>query len=72
MAPLLLRLFPSFLDVVSNTFPLEWPPRSGTIRDFPEIDDARWFPVEVARRKVVAGQRVMLDALEARGAAEGV
>ena len=42
--------------LVSNTFPLEWPPRSGRIQDFPEVDDARWFPLEVARSKVVKGQ----------------
>ena len=52
--------------VVSNTFPLEWPRGSGRIRDFPEVDEARWFPTEVARSKVVKGQRPLLDALEAR------
>lgn len=49
--------------ISSNTFSLEWPPRSGKEQEFPEIDDARWFPVEVARDKVVAGQVAMLDAL---------
>ena len=49
--------------VISNTFSLEWPPRSGRQQDFPEIDDARWFPIEVARDKVVAGQVAVLDAL---------
>ena len=52
--------------IVSNTFSLEWPPRSGRMQEFPEIDDARWFPVEVARSKVVAGQVAVLDALEVR------
>lgn len=52
--------------VVSNTFALEWPPRSGVMQEFPEIDDARWFPVEVAREKLVKGQRPILDALAAR------
>jgi predicted NUDIX family NTP pyrophosphohydrolase len=51
--------------VVSNTVALEWPPRSGRIREFPEIDDARWFPLEEARSKVVRGQVAILDALEA-------
>lgn len=51
--------------IVSNTFSLEWPPRSGRLQEFPEIDDARWFPVEVARDKVVAGQVAVLDALVA-------
>lgn len=49
--------------VNSNLFDLEWPPRSGRIEQFPEIDDARWFPLEVSREKVVKGQVAMLDAL---------
>lgn len=49
--------------VTSNLFDLEWPPRSGRIEQFPEIDDARWFPLEVSREKVVKGQVAMLDAL---------
>jgi predicted NUDIX family NTP pyrophosphohydrolase len=52
-------------QIVSNTFPLEWPPRSGRMQDFPEIDDARWFGVDAARDKLVKGQRPILDALEA-------
>ncbi len=51
-------------EVVSNTFDVEWPPRSGTTRSFPEIDDARWFPIADARVKLVAGQLPALDALE--------
>ncbi|NEN06431.1 NUDIX domain-containing protein [Diaminobutyricibacter tongyongensis] len=51
--------------IVSNTFSLEWPPRSGRLQEFPEIDDARWFPADVARAKVVAGQVAVLDALVA-------
>ena len=53
-------------QVVSNTFPLEWPRGSGRIRDFPEVDDARWFATEVARSKLVKGQRPLLDALETK------
>ena len=49
--------------VNSNLFDLEWPPRSGRTQQFPEIDDARWFPLEVSREKVVKGQVAMLDAL---------
>jgi predicted NUDIX family NTP pyrophosphohydrolase len=49
--------------IASNTFSMEWPPRSGRQQEFPEIDDARWFPVDVARSKVVAGQVALLDAL---------
>jgi predicted NUDIX family NTP pyrophosphohydrolase len=48
---------------VSNTFELEWPPRSGRIRQFPEIDRAAWFGLEEARTKLVAGQLPFLDRL---------
>ncbi len=50
--------------VVSNTFELEWPPRSGRRQSFPEIDDARWFSLAEAHEKLLAGQRPALDALE--------
>jgi predicted NUDIX family NTP pyrophosphohydrolase len=50
--------------VVSNTFQLEWPPRSGRLQEFPEIDRAAWFDVPTARAKLVAGQRPFLDRLE--------
>jgi predicted NUDIX family NTP pyrophosphohydrolase len=47
----------------SNTFELEWPPRSGRMQEFPEIDDARWFSVDDARLKLTKAQRPILDAL---------
>ena len=47
----------------SNTFPLEWPPRSGTVQHFPEIDRAEWLLLEVAREKLVRGQVAYLDRL---------
>jgi predicted NUDIX family NTP pyrophosphohydrolase len=50
-------------EVHSNTFELEWPPRSGRKQLFPEIDDARWVPLEEARVKLVKGQLPILDAL---------
>lgn len=50
-------------EVRSNTFELEWPKGSGTVAQFPEIDRAGWFPVEVARLKLVKGQAPILDAL---------
>jgi len=49
--------------IVSNTFPLEWPKGSGTIRDFPEIDDARWVTEAEARGKLVKGQLPIIDTL---------
>lgn len=54
------------LDVAaaqSNTFTLEWPPRSQQLREFPEVDRVGWFPVEQARAKLLAGQRIFLDRL---------
>jgi predicted NUDIX family NTP pyrophosphohydrolase len=47
----------------SNTFRLEWPPRSGTVREFPEIDRAAWFDVEQAREKLIPAQAALLDRL---------
>ncbi len=53
-------------DVVPGTFTMEWPPRSGTIAEFPEIDRAAWWPIEVAQVKLVKGQRPFLDRLVSR------
>jgi predicted NUDIX family NTP pyrophosphohydrolase len=50
----------------SNDFELEWPPRSGRMQNFPEIDAADWFPIGIAREKIVKGQLSALDALERR------
>lgn len=50
---------------VSNTFSLEWPRGSGTVREFPEVDRVAWFPVAVARVKLLAGQVPVLDSLMA-------
>lgn len=50
-------------SIVSNTFPLEWPKGSGTVQDFPEVDDARWVTESDARSKLVKGQLPILDAL---------
>jgi len=49
--------------VTSNTFELEWPPRSGTMQPFPEIDRAAWLTLDEARVRIVTGQRPILDAL---------
>ena len=51
---------------VSNTFELEWPPRSGRMQEFPEIDRAAWFGVEEARTRLVKGQVGFLDRLVER------
>ena len=50
--------------VVSNTFTMEWPPRSGKQAEFPEIDRAEWFTVEAAREKLVPAQAAFLDRLD--------
>jgi len=50
----------------SNTFSMEWPPRSGRMQEFPEADRAQWFGVAEARRKITKGQVAIVDALERR------
>ena len=47
--------------VKSNFFTMEWPPRSGSMREFPEVDKAGWFALPVAGVKILKGQRAMLD-----------
>lgn len=58
------------VDVRSNTFTIEWPPRSGVSSEFPEVDRAAWFPVAVARERILAAQAELLDRLLERVAAE--
>ena len=53
----------------SNTFSMEWPPRSGRVQEYPEIDRSAWLPVEQAREKLVKGQAPFLDRLLAALAA---
>ena len=50
---------------VSNTFEIEWPPRSGLIQSFPEIDRVEWFDLDEARRKLKAAQVPFLERLQA-------
>lgn len=49
---------------VSNTFEMEWPPRSGRTQTFPEIDRVAWFDLPEARGKIMAAQAPFLDRLE--------
>jgi predicted NUDIX family NTP pyrophosphohydrolase len=49
---------------VSNTFDVEWPPRSGRIREFPEIDRVDWFKLKKGRTKIKAAQAPFLDRLD--------
>lgn len=50
--------------IKSETFELEWPPRSGRRATFPEVDRAAWFDLEAARRKILASQQTLIDRLE--------
>lgn len=52
-------------SIVSATFELEWPPHSGRMQMFPEIDRAQWFGLDEAAAKLVKGQRVFLERLAA-------
>ena len=51
-------------EVRSNSFEMEWPPRSGRTQEFPEVDRAGWFGLDEARRKILRGQLGFLDRLD--------
>lgn len=53
--------------ISSNTFEIEWPPRSGRRQRFPEVDRAQWFDLATARDKINQAQRGLLDRLDAMG-----
>ncbi len=50
--------------ILSNTFTMEWPPRSGKQQEFPEIDRAAWFSLDEAKEKILKGQVEFLEELE--------
>lgn len=50
-------------ELTGSMFELEWPPRSGRVRSFPEVDEVRWVTLGEAREKLVAGQVPAIDAL---------
>jgi predicted NUDIX family NTP pyrophosphohydrolase len=52
--------------IISNGFEIEWPPGSGKMQKFPEIDRAEWFDLPVAHAKIIDGQRPLLDRLVER------
>lgn len=59
-------------EIASNTFELEWPPRSGRRQAFPEVDRAAWFGTKEARRRILASQVPFVDRLcDALGLAAG-
>lgn len=47
----------------SNLFTMEWPPKSGQMQEFPEVDRAAWFDIQEARNRIIAGQVGFLDQL---------
>jgi len=49
--------------LASNTFSMEWPPRSGSQQEFPEVDRAGWFDLATARKKILPAQAELLDRL---------
>jgi predicted NUDIX family NTP pyrophosphohydrolase len=49
--------------IKSNTFLMEWPPRSGRQEEFPEVDRAGWFSISVAKEKIIKGQSAFLEEL---------
>lgn len=51
-------------DLYSNTFPLEWPPRSGKIMEVPEVDQWQWFPSEEAQKRINTAQKDFITELE--------
>lgn len=50
-------------NIQSNTFPMEWPPRSGRMQEFPEVDRAEWLDLTTARQKINPAQSALLDDL---------
>jgi predicted NUDIX family NTP pyrophosphohydrolase len=54
---------PQNFEVTSNLFAVEWPPRSGKVKEFPEVDRAEFFANEIARRKINPAQIPLLDRL---------
>jgi predicted NUDIX family NTP pyrophosphohydrolase len=58
-------------EVQSSTFTIEWPPKSGLFKNFPEVDRAGWFSIETAAAKIFKGQRPMLASLRQHLASGG-
>ena len=50
--------------IISNTFEIEWPPKSGKLQTFPEVDKAQWFTVEEARIKINEAQFALIEELQ--------
>lgn len=57
-------------ELKSNTFRMEWPPNSGTMQRFPELDRVAFFSLETAAQKIVVGQRPLLARLQEEASSE--
>lgn len=51
-------------SLVSNTFTIEWPPRSGKMKEFPEVDKAAWYSISQAKEKINPAQAALIDELQ--------
>jgi predicted NUDIX family NTP pyrophosphohydrolase len=58
--------------LISNTFDIEWPPRTGQRQSFPEVDRAEWFDIDFARTKMLSAQVELLDRLSAIAAESSI
>ena len=56
--------------LVSNTFELEWPPKSGKMTAFPEVDRVAWFEIAEAKQRILKGQKDFITALEGKARTE--
>ncbi|MCB0807496.1 MAG: NUDIX domain-containing protein [Bacteroidales bacterium] len=61
--PFAVEANPDADKVVSNLFEMEWPPRSGQIQEFPEVDKGGWFAIDMAKKKIMKGQIPILEEL---------
>jgi hypothetical protein len=66
------RRGPFWAALISNTFDIEWPPRTGRRQSFPEVDRAEWFDIELARTKMLSAQVELLDRLSAMAAESNI
>jgi predicted NUDIX family NTP pyrophosphohydrolase len=53
-------------EIRSNTFSLEWPPKSGVVKEYPEVDCAEWFDIETAKKKILGSQAELIEELVTR------
>lgn len=59
-------------QIRSNKVSMEWPPRSGKMQEFPEVDRGAWFGIEAARKKILKAQEPLLEQIEVQVRREGL